>query len=65
MRRPRLESVRSLWQGLRRITGDDAYERYLERHRQCPVHGGEKPLDQKAFYEMELRRRWGGIRRCC
>lgn len=54
----------SLWQGLRRISGDDAYERYLAHHRRHHADEGP-PLDRRSFCRRELERKWSGIRRCC
>ena len=56
--------LRGLWVGLRRLAGDDAYERYLEHWR--TKHAGEgKPLDRGSFLRRETERRWSGINRCC
>jgi uncharacterized short protein YbdD (DUF466 family) len=56
-------TVRSVWNGLRNILGDDAYERYLDhQHRR---HPDTVPLERAAFYQAELERRWSGINRCC
>jgi uncharacterized short protein YbdD (DUF466 family) len=52
------------WALLRRLTGDDAYERYLAHCRS--VHGEDyTPLDRAAYYEAELAHRWQGVNRCC
>jgi uncharacterized short protein YbdD (DUF466 family) len=51
------------WAGLRSITGDDAYERYLEHCR--GRHPGVAPLDRGTFYRAELDRRWKEVNRCC
>lgn len=48
---------------LRRLSGDDAYERYLAHHHRH--HGDRIPLDRKAFYMDEQRRKWSGVKRCC
>jgi len=49
---------------IRRISGDDAYERYLVHWR--AQHAGEgEPLDRKAFCKAETERKWNGVRRCC
>ena len=58
-------AVVTLWRALRTLSGDDAYERYLERfHRE---HGadGRAPLDRAAFFREEERRKWNGVKRCC
>jgi uncharacterized short protein YbdD (DUF466 family) len=54
---------RSAWEGLRALSGDDAYERYV-RHRQAR-HPGEPVLDRSAFYRAELDRRFRQASRCC
>jgi uncharacterized short protein YbdD (DUF466 family) len=51
------------WAGLRTMTGDDEYERYLERHRR--THPDVPPLDRKSYFKVETARKWSGIRRCC
>lgn len=56
-------SVRALWAGLRAVTGDDAYERYIEHH--AAQHPGTPPLSRRAFYEAEQNRQWSRINRCC
>ena len=53
-----------MWVGLRYLTGDNAYERYLE-HWQLKHAGEGKPLDPSAFFRRETERRWSGINRCC
>ncbi len=55
--------VRLAWQWLRRLSGDDAYERYLAH--QVRAHPAEPVLDRRAFYGQELERRWNGVQRCC
>ena len=59
-----LARLRSLWAALRRVSGDDAYERYLE-HRRL-YHAQESTLmDRASFLRRETERRWNGVRRCC
>lgn len=55
--------VSNLWCMLRRLCGDDAYERYLVHH--AGAHPGEVPLDRAAFFKAEQHRKWNGVRRCC
>lgn len=57
--------LKGLWQLLRSVTGEDAYERYLAHWRDC--HGDEEsaPLDRKTFYKQWQERKWNGINRCC
>jgi uncharacterized short protein YbdD (DUF466 family) len=52
------------WQVLRSLSGDDAYERYLQHLREH--HAGSAPLDRRAFYLREQERRFsGGPTSCC
>jgi uncharacterized short protein YbdD (DUF466 family) len=52
-----------VWSVLRELTGDDAYERYLQHH--TSAHPGEPALDRAAFFKAEQKRKWEGVRRCC
>ena len=55
--------AQALWQLLRALSGDDAYERYRAHQREC--HPRETPLSRRAFYEERQRRKWHGVSRCC
>ena len=59
-----LMRLRRMWVELRRLTGDNAYERYLE-HWQLKHAGEGIPLDPAAFFRRETERRWSGVKRCC
>ncbi len=52
-----------LWSFIKELSGDDAYERYLEH--QAKAHLGSILLSRKEFFKMETERKWEGIRRCC
>lgn len=52
------------WKRLREMTGDDAYDRYLQ-HWQSHHDAGEQPLDRETFYRQQTEHRWNGIKRCC
>jgi uncharacterized short protein YbdD (DUF466 family) len=54
---------RVCWRALRALSGDDAYERYLE-HR-AAAHPETPLLSRRQFYVDEQRRKWGSINRCC
>jgi uncharacterized short protein YbdD (DUF466 family) len=60
---PVVSAARELWRALRRLSGDDAYERYLDHHAQA--HPGVPALSRRAFYISEQQRKWGTINRCC
>ncbi len=58
-----MEMLKQAWQALRHVTGDDAYERYLARHR--AQHSDNTPMDRATFFRSEQQRKWDGVRRCC
>jgi uncharacterized short protein YbdD (DUF466 family) len=41
----------------------DPYRRYLAHH--FSHHGDTPPLDRRAFYLRQQKRKWSGISRCC
>lgn len=51
--------VSALWSYLRAVSGDSAYETYLDRARAAG------PLSREAFYLDGLRRRYSSVNRCC
>jgi uncharacterized short protein YbdD (DUF466 family) len=51
------------WGWLRRISGDDAYERY--RAHQALVHPDTPAMNRREFCADEERRKWSGVSRCC
>jgi uncharacterized short protein YbdD (DUF466 family) len=57
--------VKTLFQHLRSLCGDDAYERYLRHWSAHHAHDGDKPLSRKEFFRMETERKWNGVKRCC
>lgn len=59
-----MRALRCLRALVRRLNGDDAYERYLAHWRGHHADDGA-PLDRRQFYQAELQRKWNGIRRCC
>ena len=52
-----------LWSLVRALATDDAYERYLEHHRQ--EHAEERPMARGEFYMRQQQRKWSGVSRCC
>jgi uncharacterized short protein YbdD (DUF466 family) len=55
--------LRAAWALLRRASGDDAYERYLEHAHH--VHPGRQPLSRAGFERERQERRWQSASRCC
>lgn len=58
-----MKRLKDFWAIVRRLSGDDAYERYLTHH--AAAHPGEPPLTRREYFKREQERKWGGIRRCC
>jgi len=58
-----------LWLNIRQLSGDDAYERYLqhyvEHHQYGSVGGVEPPLSKEAFFKEWQDKKWTGVKRCC
>ncbi|MDR2220807.1 MAG: YbdD/YjiX family protein [Methylobacillus sp.] len=51
------------WRGLRRLSGDDAYERYLAHH--AEHHPDEPLLSREEFFKQWQNSKWQGVKRCC
>ena len=60
-----IELAQRFWRALRTATGDDAYERYVAHWRNHHRDDAAAPLDRRAFFREEQRRKWEGVRRCC
>jgi len=56
-------SAKRVYDCVRTLSGDDAYERYLDHH--ATMHTGTQPLSRKDFFREEQDRKWDGINRCC
>lgn len=55
--------LRRLWNFIRELAADDAYERYVAHH--CAAHPDAPVLGRRAFFINEQSRKWSGIKRCC
>lgn len=64
----------NIWRNIRRLSGDDAYERYLVQfaeHQQVYIEAGElgeaelQVLSKKEFFKQWQDGKWKGIKRCC
>ncbi len=51
------------WSLLRRLSGDDAYERYLKHMRSS--HASTLPLSAQEFLRQQQEQKWSRISRCC
>ena len=60
--------IKRSWQIIRQLSGDDAYERYLQHYAKnhkdttCTCH---PPLTKAAFFKQWQDDKWNGIKRCC
>lgn len=62
-----MSKLKLFFQHLRQLSGDDAYERYLDHyakhhatHADAPV-----PLTRTAFFKQWQDQKWNGVKRCC
>ena len=62
-----LKRLKHLWHIIRRLTGDDAYERYLKHYaefHQATVDA-QPPLSRQEFFKLWQDNKWKGVKRCC
>lgn len=55
--------LRRCWRAVRRLSGDDAYERYLAHH--AEHHPDVPPLPREDFFKQWQDTKWKGVKRCC
>ncbi len=55
--------LRDLWRIVRRLSGDDGYERYLAHH--AAAHPDQPVLSRRAWFAQQQQRKWSGVKRCC
>jgi uncharacterized short protein YbdD (DUF466 family) len=58
-----MNALRKLWRAIRRLSGDDAYERYQAHHAEC--HPDQAPLSREEFFMQWQKNKWKGAKRCC
>jgi uncharacterized short protein YbdD (DUF466 family) len=58
-----------VWQWLREVSGDDAYERYLASHARRHANDESRPvcepLSKSEFFKQRQEDKWSGVKRCC
>ena len=52
-----LRSIESFWWYLKEVSGENAYDRYLQKHRD--THPGKKPLGRGEFYRWRQDEKYG------
>ena len=62
-----LKKIIHIWHLIRRLTCDDAYERYLNHHAKFHATSVDAPppLSRQAFFKLWQDEKWKGINRCC
>ena len=65
-----LNKLKMVWKTIRRLSGDDAYEQYLQHYLQHQAEHAasenvEPPLSREAFFKEWQDKKWKGIKRCC
>jgi uncharacterized short protein YbdD (DUF466 family) len=55
--------LRYAWAFLRQVSGDDAYERYLDHMARC--HAEEPVMTRAQYFAFRLDEKWQRISRCC
>ncbi|HEY7987177.1 MAG TPA: YbdD/YjiX family protein [Methylophilaceae bacterium] len=58
-----IKRLRSFWQTVRQLSGDDVYERYLQHHNQH--HPDQPPQSRETFFKQWQDEKWTGVKRCC
>jgi uncharacterized short protein YbdD (DUF466 family) len=58
-----INKLKSWWQTIRQLSGDDLYERYLHHHSQ--YHSGQPPQSREMFFKQWQDEKWTGVKRCC
>ncbi|MES2180647.1 MAG: YbdD/YjiX family protein [Pseudomonadota bacterium] len=59
--------IKTIWKNIRRLSGDDAYEQYLQHYaaHQAELQTAEPPLSREAFFKEWQDKKWKGVKRCC
>ena len=55
----------AFWQLIRQLSGDDAYDRYLNHFAKHHSEEGGEPLGKAEFFKQRQDNKWTGINRCC
>ena len=58
-----LRAVWTAWHFVRQVSGDDAYERYLEHMLQ--EHPDQPVMRRNVYYRFRTEQKWNRITRCC
>ena len=64
------KSLKKLWETIRRLSGDDAYEQYVLHYQQhytelIDAQHQQPLLSRAAFFKQWQEKKWTGVKRCC
>lgn len=60
-----LSFFKNCWRFIRRVSGDDAYEQYLQHYAEHHADAEHAPLSRADFFKQWQDKKWKGVRRCC
>lgn len=60
-----LSFFKNSWQFIRRVSGDDAYEQYLQHYAEHHADTEHEPLSRADFFKQWQDKKWKGVKRCC
>jgi uncharacterized short protein YbdD (DUF466 family) len=60
-----MQRLKTIWRGIRQLSGDDAYERYLHHYAKYHQNTAETRLTKAEFFKRWQDGLWDGIKRCC
>jgi uncharacterized short protein YbdD (DUF466 family) len=58
-----MQRLKDLWQWLRRVSGDDAYDQYIAHLH--AAHPERTVQDRTTFLRQRENEKWSGVKRCC
>jgi len=58
-----LKIIKSVYIFIRRLSGDDLYDLYLQNHKKCSKK--HKLMSKQNFYQATIEKKWSGVKRCC
>ena len=58
-----LKVIKSVYEFIRRLSGDDLYDLYLKSHKKCSKK--HRLMSKKNFYQAMIEKKWSGLKRCC
>jgi uncharacterized short protein YbdD (DUF466 family) len=59
------EKLIKIWQLIRQLSGDDAYEKYLKHFYAHHTDDEALPLTRTEFFKQWQDKKWTGVKRCC